>query len=501
MSDLLNKDENNNRKSQLGRENASFINNTQNNSAKTKSNIVEIPSITLPKGGGAMKSIDEKFEVNAANGTASYSVSLPLSPGRNNFTPSLPLSYNSGGGNSPFGLGWSSSYPTIQRKTEKKLPEYQDALESDTFIFSGAEDLVPELMVTKDSKGNDIWKKNTFKEGSATITRYRPRIEVGFARIEKIDDSGNIYWRVRSRDNIVSVFGKSDEAKLFSPVPGEKYKIFRWCLEYSYDDKGNFTSYVYRKENFDNVTPDIFEKNRSKGIAPFTNIYLKGVKYSNTTAFYEGDILPKDFLFELVFDYGEHDALKPTKKLINTWASRKDPFSDYRSGFEIRTYRLCRRILMFHHFTTELKQDDYLVRSTDLKYDEQKHLTYLESIIQTGYIWKDDGSLQSKRSLPPLEFSYFKPGFSREVKEISTDNIIHDPIGLDNRLYQWTDFYSEGIAGILSEQAGGWFYKENLGDGNFSPAKLISPKPSFVGLSDGSLSIQELDADGKKYFV
>src|SRR2546421_71791 len=83
-----------------------------------------------------------------------------------------------------------------------------------------------------------------------------------------------------------------------------------WCLEYSYDDKGNFISYVYRKENFDNVTPDICEKNRSNGVALFTNIYLKAVKYSNKTAFYEGDILPKDFLFELVFDYGEHDAVK-----------------------------------------------------------------------------------------------------------------------------------------------------------------------------------------------
>jgi len=468
---------------------------------KTKSNSIEIPSITLPKGGGAIKGIDEKFSVNAVNGTAAYSMPLPFSPGRSNFTPSLSLSYNSGGGNSPFGLGWSADYPHIQRKTDRKLPEYNDVFESDTFIFSGAEDLVPELILGKDFKGNDTWKKNVFKEGTSTVTRYRPRIEGSFARIEKIDDSGNIYWRVRSRDNVVSVFGKTDDAKLFSPVPGEHYKIFRWCLEYSHDDKGNFMSYAYKKENSDKVVPEIFEKNRSKDIAPITNTYLKAVRYGNKTAFYEGDNLPKDFLFELVFDYGEHDVLKPTTKAIDKWDVRKDPFSDYRSGFEIRTYRLCRRILMFHHFTSELKQDDYLVHSTDLQYDEQKHLTYLKSITQTGYIWKDDGNLQSKKSLPPLEFSYFKPGLSREVKEILSDDMVHDPIGLDDQLYQWSDFYSEGISGILSEQASGWYYKNNLGNGRFSPATLISPKPSFTGLSDGSLSIQELDADGKKYFV
>ena len=30
--------------------------------------------------------------------------------------------------------------------------------------------------------------------------------------------------------------------------------------------------------------------------------------------------------------------------------SAADPFSSYRSGFEVRTYRLCQRVLMFHHF-------------------------------------------------------------------------------------------------------------------------------------------------------
>lgn len=103
---------------------------------------IQIPSISLPKGGGALKGIDEKFEVNSANGTAGYSIPLPLSPGRNDFSPTLALSYNSGSGNSPYGLGWSVRYPMIQRKTDKKLPRYRD---EDGFMFSGAEDLVPYL--------------------------------------------------------------------------------------------------------------------------------------------------------------------------------------------------------------------------------------------------------------------------------------------------------------------------------------------------------------------
>lgn len=42
-------------------------------------------------------------------GTASYTISLPTPPGRAGLQPSLALSYNSGGGNGPVGLGWSIS--------------------------------------------------------------------------------------------------------------------------------------------------------------------------------------------------------------------------------------------------------------------------------------------------------------------------------------------------------------------------------------------------------
>ena len=55
------------------------------------------------------------------------------------------------------------------------------------------------------------------------------------------------------------------------------------------------------------------------------------------------------------------------------WPCRPDPFSTYRAGFEVRTYRLCRRVLMFHHFPDEAGVGaDCLVRSTDLTLlDEQ----------------------------------------------------------------------------------------------------------------------------------
>src|SRR4051794_16084229 len=83
-----------------------------------------LPSLSLPKGGGAIRGIGEKFSVNAVTGTSSMSVPLVATPGRSEFGPQLSLSYNSGSGNGVFGLGWGLSLPSVTRKTDKGLPRY-----------------------------------------------------------------------------------------------------------------------------------------------------------------------------------------------------------------------------------------------------------------------------------------------------------------------------------------------------------------------------------------
>jgi hypothetical protein len=113
---------------------------------------ISAPSISLPKGGGAIRGIGEKFAANPVTGTGSLTVPIATSPGRSGFGPQLSLSYDSGSGNGPFGFGWSLSLPSITRKTDKGIPKYQDAAESDVFILSGAEDLVPKLIKETDNR-------------------------------------------------------------------------------------------------------------------------------------------------------------------------------------------------------------------------------------------------------------------------------------------------------------------------------------------------------------
>lgn len=65
---------------------------------------LKAPTITLPKGGGAIKGIGEKFAANPVTGTGSMTVPIATSPGRSGFGPQLSISYDSGAGNSPFDL-------------------------------------------------------------------------------------------------------------------------------------------------------------------------------------------------------------------------------------------------------------------------------------------------------------------------------------------------------------------------------------------------------------
>src|SRR5262245_983785 len=151
-----------------------------------------VPKVELPRGGGAIRPVGEKVEAQAFNGSASYSIALAVSPGRDGRGPALSLTYGSGAGNGPFGLGWSLSVPSITRKTDRRLPLYDDVRESDVFVLAGAEDLVP-------LRGEDGARVVRARSGYS-VYPYRPRVEGAFARIERwvSTDDGATHWRVQS---------------------------------------------------------------------------------------------------------------------------------------------------------------------------------------------------------------------------------------------------------------------------------------------------------------
>ena len=98
-----------------------------------------------------------------------------------------------------------------------------------------------------------------------------------------------------------------------------------------------------------------------------------------------------------------------------------------------------------------------------------------------------------------FSFEYQQFAWNTDIQNISPDSLIDAPVGIDDN-YQFTDLYSEGLSGILTEQGNGWFYKNNLGGGDFTQAKLVMPKPSFSGLQR-KLQLTELESDGLKQIV
>lgn len=434
-----------------------------------------LPTISLPKSGGAIRGIGEKFAANPVTGTGSMTVPIATSPGRSGFGPQLSLSYNSGSGNGPFGFGWSLTLPD------------RDAEESDVYILSDAEDLVPEFK--KDAAGNWIiqdGKHVIFDEPrmiervTYRVRRYQPRIEGLFARIERWtnEDSGEVHWRSISRDNITTIYGKTAESRVADPADAKR--VFTWLICASYDDKGNAIVYQYAKENGENVDrTQANERNRVRT----ANRYVKRILYGNRTpnrdattwqatdpTLLEGDT----WMFEVVFDYGEghyeelpldparplgeqhrfvHASALPVRHWTSTerhWPVRPDSFSSYLSGFEVRTYRHCRRVLMFHRFA-ELGNEPYLVRSTQFDYHDldyshpitiedeftyqgsTRFASFLRAVTQSGFVRDDTQAVlvrngvtyltYLKKSLPPLEFEYSKVRIQDDLREVDEGSL------------------------------------------------------------------------------
>jgi RHS repeat-associated protein len=472
-------------------------------------------SITLPKGGGAIKGIGEKFAANPVTGTGSMTIPLPLSAGRSGFTPGLSLSYDSGAGNGPYGFGWSLAYPAITRRTDRGLPQYLDYRESDVYILSGSEDLVPVL-------NTDGSRFEEHRDGYR-VTRYRPRIEGPFARIERWahdTNAGDIFWRSISRDNVTTFFGRTTASRIADPA--DPTRIFTWLLSESFDDKGNAAVYEYIPEDGRNVDTALPSESNRRESNRSANRYLKRVKYGNKVPQpLQPDLTAMEWLFELVMDYGDHAPENPTPDPARSWPVRPDPFSTHRSGFEVRTYRRCWRVLMFHRFL-ELGPQPRLVRSLALDFDDfsypqgfdtRTELEYagssrisslLRRVTVTSY-----GDQGQAKSMPPLELTYSRPHVSEDPRMLEEGSYANLPSGVDGVRYQWLDLNSEGIAGVLSEHDGAWWYKPNLGEGKLGSQQLVAQKPTtgmearaqFLDLAgDGLLDLVQLSQPNAGFF-
>jgi hypothetical protein len=442
-----------------------------------------LPSPTLPKGGGAVRGLGESYTVGAATGTLTISIPVEISPARG-LEPTLALRYESGTGNGPYGEGWSLPLAGIARKTDKMLPRYHD---DDVYLADG-EDLVPAL-----EPDGGAWAQGARDAGTHLIQCFRPRVEAAYDRVERWrrKSDGDTHWRVRDSNGRTHVFGEDATARIADPA--DTRRVYRWLCERSYDDHGNLIRYGYRAEDRANVLPAVWEQHRAPVYTLIDRI-LYGVREPYDPARpAPGD--PAAYLFEVVFDYGERDGVAdgaaPPYAPPATWTVRADPFSSCKPGFEVRCYRLCKRILLFHRIDA-LGAGPVLVRETRLRYVNDPSLTKLAGVTSIG--WRDGAAI----AYPEARFKYTAARVDPTVHEIDATSAENLP-PLDGMRVRWVDLDGEGVPGAFIVDEPGWFYKRNLGNGALAPVEILPSRPS-QNLSGGG-QLLDLAGDGVKSLV
>lgn len=446
--------------------------------------------INLPKGGGAMRSIGGAYNANLFNGTGAYSIPLPVTPARG-FEPELSLDYNSGDGNSEFGLGFSVSLPRISVNTEKRIPRY-DGLDGFTMSDQGP------LVLKKSTTDNPNPQTINLNGDNYEVSTYLPRLEGAFSRIErwKNEATGEVHWKVTSKANVSSYFGRNNTSRIFNPA--NPLQVYEWLIDEAIDPKGNRIVYSYKEENNDNVPKDVFEVNRS-----FTaQRYLHSISYGN---YLKKDATEESFAFNIVFDYGEYDISNPLVAWtpVKEWDCRPDPFSSYRSGFEIRTFRLCRNILLFHCFKEELGAP-FLVKASTLEHiNEETHdpirFLGMSKVKKAGLcaFRKASESTFERSDFPALEFSWseFNPPERPEFKTLTSGG--YDIPGLlESAQFFPVDLNGEGIPGLLYTDGSSVMYLEPEGDGKYKRPENLAQFPINRNLGDGTAAIRDVDGNG-----
>lgn len=182
--------------------------------------------VSLPEGPGSLEGVGENASLNHSMGLMSFPVNIKAPQGYSGMTPSLSLSYSSGGGGSVIGMGWSMGAPVIERATVRGLPRYT---QEDEFNAGGALVRIP---------GTD-WPV------------YRSRFEGGFTRYtwhEPGDGSGG-WWLAEYADGRRGYFGADmDGALVPSARVGGAQGTFRYHLVDMVDRYDHKIRYTYRLE-------------------------------------------------------------------------------------------------------------------------------------------------------------------------------------------------------------------------------------------------------------
>lgn len=158
-------------------------------------------------------------DIDSLNGSLTYQYDIVVPPGRNEMTPRVSLSYNSGTGenDSIVGYGWDIPIPYIQRINKSGT----DSLYSENNFVSSLDGELIDL-------GSGSYKA---KDENGSFNKY---------------SFGSNTWTVIDKKGTVYTFGSSTATR--QDNPSNSSQIFQWLLEEVRDTNDNFVEYEYYKD-------------------------------------------------------------------------------------------------------------------------------------------------------------------------------------------------------------------------------------------------------------
>ncbi|MCU5775374.1 virulence protein [Erwiniaceae bacterium BAC15a-03b] len=448
---------------------------------------------SLPSGGGAITGLKSDTPVAAPDGGASLSIQFPVSGGRG-YAPTLVLNYHSQRGNGPFGMGWDLDLPSVRRRSDKGVPLYDL---SDEFIGPDGEVLV----AVQTSSGEEKRSASSLLEGSETLGKFivrsfRARSESDFSRLEYWTPDGGTgvdFWVLYRPDGQVHLLGRNPQARIWDPQNHAHTAV--WLLESSVSPGGEQIYYQYRGEDNKNCDAAELKAHPDAGSVAETDTdsraydgaqrYLVAAYYGNKKAARSLPALTEplreyDWIFVVKIDYGVRVTSKESppswqRPTYGDWALRKDLFSRYQYGFDLRTRRLARQVLLFHRINTlkgSRNEGEPLELVSRLLFDHNENAS-LTTISWLQLMAYEQGT-RTLRVLPPHEcfWQSFENPTNPRWQTLTPGGL--SPL----QPWQLVDLNGEGMAGILYQDNGGWWYR--------APERRAGNDPDAVSWGDAT---------------